>query len=287
MEEQSRFLEVIEEIKSIAVLQQNRMTKEEIHKYLSDMELEDDKFDAVYHYLSAAGIKIEGYRFVPDKIDKKVMAGRSEKDTALQDKGIKAEDNIQSDRAAFNRRMYKHEVSRISLPDDEEIRKIIKAFLGGDKMSRDKLIESKLGHVMKIASGYKKREAIVNKTVSIDEVIAEGNVGLLVGISVIEENLSKYLSEDGEPDYEAVHGTINMEVISAMENMIDRMTEDKDWEEAVLAKTNLLHEAAKYMTEEMGRVPTKEELSDYTKISVEEINNIMGLSDDTKRVAAY
>ena len=63
------------------------------------------------------------------------------------------------------------------------------------------------------------------------------------------------------------------------------MSNDKDWEDAVLAKTNLLHEAAKYMTEELGRVPTVQELSDYTKISKEEISNIMGLSEDAKRVA--
>ena len=48
---------------------------------------------------------------------------------------------------------------------------------------------------------------------------------------------------------------------------------------------NLLNEAAKYMTEEMGRVPTKEELSEYTKIPVDEIRGIMGLSKDTQRIA--
>ena len=70
-----------------------------------------------------------------------------------------------------------------------------------------------------------------------------------------------------------------------MESYIDETTTEKDWESTVLAKTNLLHEAAKYMTEEMGRVPTIEELSEYTKIAREEIKDIMGLSEDAKRVA--
>ena len=76
-----------------------------------------------------------------------------------------------------------------------------------------------------------------------------------------------------------------MEITHAMELYIDEVTASKDWESAVLAKTNLLHEATKYMAEEMGRIPTIEELSEYTKISREEIKDIMGLSEDARRVA--
>ena len=41
--DQNKLLECMEEIKSIAQSQQNRMTKEEIHQYLSDMELHEDQ----------------------------------------------------------------------------------------------------------------------------------------------------------------------------------------------------------------------------------------------------
>ena len=51
----------MEEIKSIAQSQQNQMTKEEIHQYLSDMVLHEDLFDAVYQYLAMNGITISGY----------------------------------------------------------------------------------------------------------------------------------------------------------------------------------------------------------------------------------
>ena len=50
--DQNKLLECLEEIKSIAQSQQNQMTKEEIHQYLSDMELHEDQFDAVYQYLA-------------------------------------------------------------------------------------------------------------------------------------------------------------------------------------------------------------------------------------------
>ncbi len=264
MEEQERFLEILGEIKNIAALQNNTLSKEEINRYLSGMDFDSGKIEAVYKYLGAGGIKITGYEEVSAIAD----ASRPE------------------DRALFNRKIYKQEVEKLGATDSKETNSIIKGFLMGDDTLRDRLVESKLAHVIKLASGYSRRGAVTDKTVSIDEIISEGNVGLLTGISVISGNRQQYIKEDGEPDYEAVHGIINMEIVNAMESFIDMETSGKDWENAMLAKANLLHEAAKYLTEENGNIPSKEELSEYTKIPVEEIKRIMGLSEDTKRVAS-
>ena len=59
--DQDKLLECMAEIKAIAQAQQNQMTKEEVHQYLSDMELHEDQFDAVYQYLAMNGITISGY----------------------------------------------------------------------------------------------------------------------------------------------------------------------------------------------------------------------------------
>lgn len=91
-----------------------------------------------------------------------------------------------------------------------------------------------------------------------DELIAEGNVGLLEAISVIEENKKNFVDSNNVPNFDSIRlVAIYMEVTNAIESLLDTVTSDKDWESAVLARTNLLNEAAKYMTEEMGRVPTK------------------------------
>lgn len=286
MKDQNKFLETLEEIKTIAAAQQNKMTKDEIIRYLSDMELEESKLEAVYHYLAAAGVSVEGYRFVPDKIDKKVMAGREDSDTdnAKEEEKESSDAEKTATRAENNRRMYKNEVERIVV-SDAAVREDIDNFIRGDNGAKDRIIESKLSYVMELASKYKKREVVVNDTITIDDIISEGNVGLLIGLSVVQDNRNIYIKPDGTPDYQAFEGTLETEIVNAIESMIDDMSNDKDWEDAVLAKTNLLHEAAKYMTEELGRVPSVQELSDYTKISKEEISNIMGLSEDAKRVA--
>ncbi len=263
MEEQEKFLEILGGIKDIAALQQNTLEEEEIKKYLGNMALDNAQMEAVYRYLSAGGIKINRHGKTPSI----------------------AENTTPESRALYNRQLYQHEVDMLYVPNDNELCNIIKNFLMGEKTFRDKFVESKLAYVTECASRYKEHIAVTNKAISIDEVISEGNVGLLTGISIIEENRAQYIKEDGEPDYKAVNGIINMEITSAMESFIDMETSGKDWESAVLARANLLHEAAKYLTEKNGTRPSKEELSEYTRIPVEEITKIMNLSEDTKRVA--
>lgn len=262
MEEQGKFLEILSEIKDIAALQQNTLEEEEIKKYLGNMELDSRQMEAVYNYLNAEGIKITGHVKTP------VITGN----------------NTPESRALYNRQLYKQKADML-VPGGKELCNIIKMFLMGEETYRDKLAESKLAYVIECASKYKGRIAVTDKTISIDEIISEGNVGLLTGISIIEENKAQYIKQDGVPDYEAVNGIINMEITSAMESFIDMETSGKDWESAVLARANLLHEAAKYLTEKNGSRPSKEELSEYTRLPVEEIIKIMNLSEDTKRVA--
>ena len=177
------------------------------------------------------------------------------------------------------------EIKKLDYYEDNDEKKLVSEFLNGDNEARNKFIENRLTQVINIANKYSDREAVKKEIIGVDELIAEGNVGLLEAISVIEENKKNYVDAAGKPVFESIDGTIYMEVTNSIESLLDSMTSDKDWESAVLARTNLLNEAAKYMTEEMGRVPTKEELSEYTKIPVDEIRGIMGLSKDTQRIA--
>lgn len=151
-------------------------------------------------------------------------------------------------------------------------------FLQGEESARNELITLRLPSVVEMAKNYEKRK------VSIDDLIAEGNVGLVAGIEKLYQNKENYF-KDTIINKKKFFEDLNSEIQQAIENFIDETTESKDWEDAILAKTNLLNEAAKYMTEEIGRVPTIDELSEYTKISREEINNLRGLSEDAKRVA--
>lgn len=297
MSDQGKFIEVLEAVKNIAGSQNNSLTKEEIKKYLSDMNLSEEQFEQVYYYLSLSGIKIDGYRFIPKAVDLKDNTENKQDDNEVskaheENKETDKNENNDNDtkslskkRAEYNSKIYLDEIEKLDYYEDKDEKKIISDFMNGDKAARNTFIENRLTQVINIAKKYSAREAVKKEIIGIDELIAEGNVGLLEAVSVIEENKKNFTDETGNPIFESIDGTIYMEVTNAIESLLDTMTSDKDWESAVLARTNLLNEAAKYMTEEMGRVPTKEELSEYTKIPVDEIRGIMGLSKDTQRIA--
>ena len=266
MENQDRFLGLLREMVEIAHAQQDRLTKEEIRKYLAGQELTEKNMQAVYHYLGENRIVVEGYDFVPEPATR--AAGH-------MDKKEKMAAGRETRREA-NMRLYHQEVERLSGDLGKEEAMLL-SFLKGDFSLKNVIIEKYLHKVVEFAQRYKKRN------VPLDEVIAEGNLGVMAAMQIIMENHEEYILPGGGVDIAKFFGTLEMETIHAMECYIDGRTDSKDWENTMLAKTNLLHEAVKYMTEEMGRMPTLEELSEYTKISGREIKEISGLSKEVKK----
>lgn len=267
MENQDRFLGLLREMVEIAHAQQDRLTKEEIRKYLDGQELTEKNMQAVYHYLGENRIVVEGYDFVPEP------ATRA---TGHMDKKEKMAAGKETRREA-NMRLYHQEVERLSGDLGKEEAMLL-SFLKGDFSLKNVIIEKYLHKVVEFAQRYKKRN------VPLDEVIAEGNLGVMAAMQIIMENHEEYILPGEVVDIAKFFGTLEMETIHAMECYIDEMTDSKDWENTMLAKANLLHEAVKYMTEEMGRMPTLEELSEYTKISGREIKEISGLSKEVKKI---
>ncbi len=115
-------------------------------------------------------------------------------------------------------------------------------------------------------------------------MIAEGNIGILMALERIGGAPADF-RKGTAPDLEQIHSVIEEEIRLAIENMIDSVTAAKDWESTVLAKTNLLHEAAKYLAEENGREATPWDLAEYTKIPLAEIHDLLDLRSTSERKA--
>ena len=113
-------------------------------------------------------------------------------------------------------------------------------------------------------------------------MIAEGNIGILMALERIGSTPADF-RKGTAPDLDRIHSVIEEEIRLAIENMIDSVTAAKDWESTVLAKTNLLHEAAKYLAEENGREATPWELAEYTKIPLAEIHDLLDLRSTSER----
>ena len=281
MENQGKFLEMLQEIKGIAASQQNRMTKEEIARYLGGDALSEEQMGAVYQYLGEHGIAVEGYQYIPveeepsseDSARQEFVPDGAKENLAERASGKGGAQGRPATRGQENLRIYQREISGIA-GDLEQEEDLIVSFLKGEDALRDSLIEMRLARVVELARNYEERP------VSQDEIIAEGNRGLMEAMRIIERNREDFLRGDGTLDRERFFGTLDMEAVHAMESLIDEETASRDGERAVLAKANLLHEAAKYLAEEMGKVPDVWELSEYTKIEPEEVREILNLSQN-------
>lgn len=268
--DQNKLLECMEEIKTIAQSQQNQLTKEEVHKYLSDMELQEDQFEAIYQYLTMNGITVSGYHpsaslsLPPETVD---ADAPQETDQGTKPRISKAERNLE---------LYRREVSALTSHSNAELTALWDCFLSGDTSAKEALVHEQLDKVFQIAKSYEKRG------IALDEMIAEGNIGILMALERISGSPSDFRN-GGVPDLEHIHSTIRKEIRLAIENMIDSVTAAKDWENTVLAKTNLLHEAAKYLAEENGREATPWELAEYTKIPLAEIHDLLDLRSTSER----
>ena len=292
--DQDKLLECMEEIKAIAQSQQNQMTKEEVHQYLSGMELHEDQFDAVYQYLAMNGITISGYhpsvsfeettapeediyetnRIQEDTLEEYTNSSDNQECSGNTADGQETRRRIS--KAERNLELYRREVSALASHSGAELAALWDCFLSGDTSSKEALVHEQLDQVFRIAKTYEKRG------IALDEMIAEGNVGILMALERIGGTPSDF-RKGTAPDLEHIHAVIEEEIRLAIENMIDSVTAAKDWESTVLAKTNLLHEAAKYLAEENGREATPWELAEYTRIPLAEIHDLLDLRASSER----
>ena len=170
MENQENLLKMFQEMKEIAQSQNNYLTKNEIAKYLGDTVLSKEQLQAVYHYLGENHIEVEGYVYIPDRIEEETS-----------DQGDDKQEKKEKSRRSQNLNMYQEELNE-ALADLEDIDQVLLAFLQGEESARNELITLRLPSVVEMAKNYEKRK------VSIDDLIAEGNVGLVAGIEKLYQN---------------------------------------------------------------------------------------------------
>lgn len=246
MLERDKFLEMLGDIVEIGRTQGGTLTQEEIQEYFGEAELSKGQMDAIYAYLAENKITVKGFFYAPPAEEKEEKVSETEE-----------KDSVYLE-------MYLEELSFIEPELPGETEKLYLRLRGGDEPARKRLTEVWLSRVVELARGYQ------NQGVFIEDLIQEGNIGLLSGIESLlerEEHLDaeEYLKEA---------------VCQFMENVIDENMGEDDLENAILARTNLISEASRALAEDLGRVATLEELSEYTKIPAAEIGDILNLSLD-------
>ena len=135
-----------------------------------------------------------------------------------------------------------------------------------DTLNHDGSISSILDpseRIQNIVQKYK------NKGVRVEDLIQEGNMGLVMAVNELEG-----VAEAVEEAY--LLNVIEHAIVAA----IDEESNEESEEDTIVAKANLIREAAKHLEEELGQAPSVKELQEFTKITEEEIRDILNLSKE-------
>ncbi|SFR83137.1 sigma factor [Anaeromicropila populeti] len=234
MIDQNKFLEVLKDIMEAAKKHDNEITKDEISTLLGDITLSQEQMDSVYQYLAENRIRV---------------------------KGVVSLEQEESEEDSMYLKMYMKELGAVKALSAEEKLVLLEKYAEGSTEAKDKLLEASLHDVVSIAKKHR------NKGVSIEDLIQEGNIGLLRGLSQLPEEKEKITKS-------YLKDAIQSAVLEALEER----NHEVEQERAVVAKANLIHEAMRQLTEDMGGIPTAEELAEYTKLDLDEIRDILELS---------
>ena len=287
MNEQYKFQEMLFSILEVAKVQSNQLTIDEIKKFFGDINLTEEQFEHVYAYLAANHIKVQGYINKSNNEYMKVIKSEEEdvNEDSLRNDYLEEEDpnsNLNEDvsnnkttkvleQDSMYLKMYLEDLTSIRDLTSKEENDLLKEAKVGNELSKQRLIESKLLLVVSIAKEYK------NQGMLMEDIIGEGNMGLIECINSLHDmsldlTLNEFLTSYIRKAIEEAKG----------EYVVSNNTENR-----IVERAKYISDSANDLKEDLGRNPTLEELVHYTKLSKDEIKDILNMSGDSIKVEKH
>ena len=267
MIDQNTFMETLHGVQDIVRTSAEPMSREEILSYFKDMDLDRQQEELVFEFLStpheeddvAEGDKEETGRQEEAGLEEEpgTNPGENVSGTATGNGG-KKEDAI-SESPVFQ--MYQEELKEIPRYNEEQMTGMYKKLLAGDESMVHQISNAWLPNVLETA------KKLVLSPEGIEDVVQEGNMALFL-------RLSELCGSGEKVDVEV---ELLAAAESAMKDCIREQTGENEQESAVVGKVALVNEAVRYLREQNGHEPSRQEIADYVKISGEELSNILNL----------
>ena len=108
-----------------------------------------------------------------------------------------------------------------------------------------------------------------------EDLIQEGNIGLLIGLDTLG------LMEEGLTSEEH----LEKEIRHAIRSALDEQEGEKSTGDEITEKLNKMADAISELTEDLGRQVSPDELSLYLDMSLEEIEDLLRIAGETIEVA--
>ena len=137
----------------------------------------------------------------------------------------------------------------------------------GSPIGKIKLTDSFEEHFEKFKRVVAIAKEMYASEVFLGDLIQEGNLGLVLGVEMIT-------------DVETAHEVIVSQIKQAMSLLLEEQKELSGRDKKMVEKVEMLDEAIKSLTEELGRKISIDELAIHLGLEVEEIEDILKLTGD-------
>lgn len=264
MLDQSLFTETIREVAEIIRVSPEPLTKEEILGYFKDMELSDEQQELVLEFLlnpHPDEDEAEDEDEVQDNVTEPDVK-ESEADgvsTDAEDKADTSDEENESTVGVFQ--MYLDELKELPTYSVEKQKEMYAKLLDGDESVIADISNCWLPVVLENA----KKLMESSDGECLEDVVQEGNMGLFLRLTQL----------CGTRELVDVESELAQAVENAMKSCILESEGEGESEDAMVGKIALVNEAIKYLTTENKAKPSIEELAEYTKVSPEELEEIL------------
>ena len=254
-----KFLETLRSLTEIAKIAEEPLSKEEILHHFDGMTLSNEQQEMVYQYLLHPVEERDSEAQEEDALPEDDNS-YSETSDDFSTEAVKKE----TKNSKFLEMYYEdiRDLPRLSKLEEERAYLLL---IQGDATVSQAISDHWLTTVVELSKKY------ASYKVNMEDLIQEGNIGLLHGIKRLLGSNQKI----DVPEY------LTESIQQALENYIDEEMNDDDMENSILSKITLINEAKKALAEENGTIPTVAEIADFTKIPEHEIANFLRLSLDT------
>ena len=160
MLDRNAFMETLRSVAELGRTSTEPLSKEEILKYFDGMDLSEEHVEMIYQYL---------------QLPPEIQTGEPEREEEEEESQPIAEDDSEEGNVYFL--MYLDELEQIDEMSEGEMQETYKKLLAGDAAVVGTICESWLGSIAQMAIPYAEQGA------NIEDVIQEGNMGLLLKLS--------------------------------------------------------------------------------------------------------
>lgn len=253
MEKQEKFIGMMQDVVSMAKINNREVTKEFLGEFLQELDFNEEQMEFVYQYLLQENIKVKGYQ-----AEKKAKPGT--KGNTKADDASDKQDVFEPEESEYLD-LYLKEIKDVGSCNQVK-NKWYEQAGKGDAQAKSFIVEQKLARVAQIADKF------AGQGMTKNDLIGEGNIGLLLAV----EQLFDHPGEEEK--------FLDEEIEKSMLLALDAHKEEKRKNRGLMKKAENLKEKMERLEEELGGRMTSDDVAAFTGLDLEEIQGILRMTGE-------